>query len=640
MPAVVAGLVALGPEADVDELGRLLDLPVHVVVRDLSVLVRDGIVWREATGWVVADAGRDDTAVDAVVPALASRASRLIDASGAPPPRVARALQRAATSDDEWSRLWLAKHAAELVGQEPELVRNLLERLRLDREEPGVRTALARAYLWCGNLPSAMAQARIVERTAALYEERAAACLVEALAALTAGDAATGLATARRARAMGVGGALGDRLAVLEAQCCTMAADLDGARALMADLRRTADPMTTLCLHNLDAVHHYLDGDQEAALHRLAEAEDLESVVTDPGQRALTLLLRLVCSESATDLSSTLDEAGPLTARLGGTWSSWYDLARALVDLREQSWASVDLGPALERAGRGMARPLHALAAQVALHQGDVATFQKHSEVSESHAQDAVGIAAFYEGLSVTCRILAAELADRPEEMLEQVRALVDGTYGVVAQHAINELMPSLVRVAVRAHDVALAERVLHIAEHERNVRHRGVSAEFAYARALLSGDADDLAAAFVGQADAGSRLLAARCAEDAVVALVASERLGEAREIVERMRDELDAYNLHGVAQRLQAAVRQAGVRLGTRGTQSRRGTSGWTSLTEAERRVAVLVAEGGTNPEIARQLYVSPRTVQTHVSKILTKLGLTSRVEIATAALRRLSS
>jgi DNA-binding CsgD family transcriptional regulator len=47
--------------------------------------------------------------------------------------------------------------------------------------------------------------------------------------------------------------------------------------------------------------------------------------------------------------------------------------------------------------------------------------------------------------------------------------------------------------------------------------------------------------------------------------------------------------------------------------------------------------VAEGLTNPEIARRMFVSPRTVSTHLKHIFKKLGITSRVELATQATRR---
>ncbi len=58
--------------------------------------------------------------------------------------------------------------------------------------------------------------------------------------------------------------------------------------------------------------------------------------------------------------------------------------------------------------------------------------------------------------------------------------------------------------------------------------------------------------------------------------------------------------------------------------------------SLTAREREVVVSIAAGGTNRQIARQLGVTERTARTHVSNILTKLGLTSRTQAAMWAVR----
>jgi RNA polymerase sigma factor (sigma-70 family) len=55
------------------------------------------------------------------------------------------------------------------------------------------------------------------------------------------------------------------------------------------------------------------------------------------------------------------------------------------------------------------------------------------------------------------------------------------------------------------------------------------------------------------------------------------------------------------------------------------------WERLTEREREVLALVAEGKSNKEIAQALNVTVRTVEFHVSNVLGKLGLTSRVEAA---------
>ena len=58
---------------------------------------------------------------------------------------------------------------------------------------------------------------------------------------------------------------------------------------------------------------------------------------------------------------------------------------------------------------------------------------------------------------------------------------------------------------------------------------------------------------------------------------------------------------------------------------------------LTDREVEVLALLAEGLTNKAIGEQLFVSPRTVSTHVSNLLAKLGVSNRGE-AGAAYRRL--
>ncbi|MEB4211154.1 helix-turn-helix transcriptional regulator [Mycobacterium sp. 94-17] len=66
----------------------------------------------------------------------------------------------------------------------------------------------------------------------------------------------------------------------------------------------------------------------------------------------------------------------------------------------------------------------------------------------------------------------------------------------------------------------------------------------------------------------------------------------------------------------------------------QRKRPSSGWASLTPMENDVVRLVAEGLGNKDIGTRLFISPRTVQTHLTHVYAKLGLTSRVQLVQEA------
>ena len=71
------------------------------------------------------------------------------------------------------------------------------------------------------------------------------------------------------------------------------------------------------------------------------------------------------------------------------------------------------------------------------------------------------------------------------------------------------------------------------------------------------------------------------------------------------------------------------------TRGRKPKKDDAG--NLTEREREVLSLIAEGATNKEIAARLVVSENTARNHVSHILSKLGFSRRSEAAAYAVRK---
>jgi DNA-binding CsgD family transcriptional regulator len=89
---------------------------------------------------------------------------------------------------------------------------------------------------------------------------------------------------------------------------------------------------------------------------------------------------------------------------------------------------------------------------------------------------------------------------------------------------------------------------------------------------------------------------------------------------------DLADAWG-RGAAMSIEDAAAFAERGRGERGRPS----SGWESLTATEAKVADLVAQGLTNPEVAQRLIMGRATVKTHVSSILRKLGLDNRTQLA---------
>jgi DNA-binding CsgD family transcriptional regulator/tetratricopeptide (TPR) repeat protein len=94
------------------------------------------------------------------------------------------------------------------------------------------------------------------------------------------------------------------------------------------------------------------------------------------------------------------------------------------------------------------------------------------------------------------------------------------------------------------------------------------------------------------------------------------------------------DEIGAEGLARQARRGLRELGQRAWRHGPAAG-ATPGTDALTEREREVAALVAAGATNPEIAAQLVISRKTVERHVTNVLTKLGVRNRTELASRML-----
>ena len=101
--------------------------------------------------------------------------------------------------------------------------------------------------------------------------------------------------------------------------------------------------------------------------------------------------------------------------------------------------------------------------------------------------------------------------------------------------------------------------------------------------------------------------------------------RQADAKEQLRMALDRLEAMGMEGFAQRARRELRATGETARKRRVETRG------QLTAQEAQVARLACEGLSNPEIGTRLFISSRTVQYHLSKVFTKLDVTSRSQLA---------
>ncbi|GAA1180336.1 ATP-binding protein [Pseudonocardia alaniniphila] len=199
--------------------------------------------------------------------------------------------------------------------------------------------------------------------------------------------------------------------------------------------------------------------------------------------------------------------------------------------------------------------------------------------------------------------------------------------------------VPWFVRVALQAGQHDFAERAAAAAERrsEANPDMPLFCAIDAHARGLLLRDHEELARAASLYEAAGRPLARAAALEDAGNAATRHDRAEAVRllETAMRIADEAGAQR---DAARVRSALRELGV-YRRRSTRPCTG-QGWQALTPSELEVVRLIARGATNRAAAERLYVSPHTVSTHLKHAFTKLGVTSRLELARIALTRAQS
>jgi DNA-binding CsgD family transcriptional regulator len=187
----------------------------------------------------------------------------------------------------------------------------------------------------------------------------------------------------------------------------------------------------------------------------------------------------------------------------------------------------------------------------------------------------------------------------------------------------------ALALAAIGDHDraLSLADDELTLARQANTSRALGVALR---ARGLVAARGDGLAhlSEAVNVLSGSPAVLEhARARVDLAAALRRGGRRADARGLLYDALDEATRCGASALAERAGEELLAAGAR------PHRSRTSGPEALTPSERRVARLAADGRTNPEIAHALFLTRRTVETHLTHAYQKLGISSREQLPDA-------
>jgi DNA-binding CsgD family transcriptional regulator len=676
LSAAVAGRLGFvaGPVRDVLRAAALLG--VDFAVPDLATVLRRSVpdlipaVDEALAAGVLTESGQRlgfrhpliraalyDEMPAAVRAAWHRDAGRALAEAGAPADRVARQLLRATSGPaspaepmDEWALDWLVRTADQLVGLAPGVAAELLARAvaspPADSAPDGwLASRLADALYRTGD----RAQAEQVANHALEYAADPDV-LVDLYWTLVqcrtlSGLSAESLATLDRALAdPAISARHRARLLVLAAR----------THWIIGEVEKAGQVATAALEAASEAGDNWGMG---WALHVLTIMTAVQGHLTDAlplFDRALTVTQS---DPALTDLRLLLQVNKAVTLGDLDRYDDALAVARQARDLADQVGTTVRLtqahnvlGQLLFETGRwddaltevemlpeGLKEPPTAccdrgIAAVIGFHRGE-------AEVARHHLVAAVPHAALVGHRLITPLALARSLDHEQDGALpEALAALTDAFDGNTEElEEVEDLLADAARLAMQTGALrtaqALAEHAATLAA-DLEIPHRQANA--LYCRGLVDRDATRLLDAAERYMQAGRPLPRAKALEAAAGHFLEAGDRDQARTA---FTDAVEVYTSLGAAadvNRLQAAFRAHGIRRGPH-AKHRRARSGWDSLTETEIKIAAFVEEGLSNPEIAARLLLSRRTVATHVSHILKKLDVNSRIDIAREAALR---
>jgi DNA-binding CsgD family transcriptional regulator len=596
--------------------------------------------------------------------ALHLQAARMLARAGATPERVAAQLipvgldpmsgqdngVLAGVPADEWIVAWLAEAAPVLIYQAPqvavELLRAVLGQLPGGDSRRGVleaslvavlfrlgqyeETERAGVRLLAGDTdPERVADAAWLVAYAMLRTERDA----EAIAQVTQGLARPGLSQAQRARLRAL------HAIILIGQT----GDTDPAeviaRQALAGAEQAGDRLAAGYALYAQSIVSFYRREQAEMLDYTDRALSLTEMDPQASDLRLVLLTNKALKLSEIDQHAAAlapaREALALAERTGATRIHVIRGALAILYFDTGDWddALAELDQASAAVEQAYLRQMvHGMFALIAGHRGDRETAARHLRLFDDTGIDSDPGNAYY---LLRARSLAAE---QDGHLAEATAVLAECLDPSVAERmpGVWSLMPPLARLALEAGDretLAAAARLAVVEAEYQSVPSKVAVAD--HCLGLEMGDPAPVLSAAGYYLASGRPFFRAQALEDAAA--------------LEAGRGELAAAERHlgeavGIYTALGAAwdVEHAGARLRRYGIGSARvafrgrPATGWDALTPTELKVAYLVAEGQSNPDVAAALFLSRNTVQTHVSHILAKLGARSRAEIIAEAVR----
>ena len=588
-------------------------------------------------------------------------AGRALAEAGAPPDRVARQMLRAVAGPgdatepvDEWMLDWLAHTADPLVAQAPGVAAELLTRAvassPADSAQHGrLASRLADALYRIGDREAAEQVANRTLEHAAEPDLLVDLHWTLAQCRMLAGFSAESLATLDRALASpGISARDRARLLVLATRTHMSLGAVETAGQVAASALEAAseagDNWAMGWALLMMALVTAVQGNVTDSLPLFDRA--LAVTQSDPALTDLRLLLQINKAVTLGNLDrykealAVAEQARHLADQVGTTFrlaqahaalgqllfqtGQWEDALAEVgmvhEDLKEPAVAGCDLG----------------IAAVISFHRGEVGAARGRLAAAAPHAER-LGHRL------ITSLALARSLDFEHDGALpEALAALTDAFDGSTEEvEEIEDLLPDAVRLAAGTGDLgtaqALAGQTAALAA-ESEIPHRQANA--LYCRGLLDHDAPRLLAAAEHYDDADRPLLRAKALEAAAGEFVDADDRSQAREAFTQAVEVYAALGAAADISRVQATFRARGIRRGPH-AKHRRARSGWDSLTATEIKIAAFVEEGLSNPEIAARLLLSRRTVATHVSHILKKLDVHSRIDIAReSALRTIAS